>query len=160
MKFEIFLSFKCFLPFLRERSWIVQERRLDNPATIWRHLRLYVFSFKTYFTGQADCWKTLECTIDTFTTGKSIYHFRNEKRTGAEMRPAIKSGILTTDAPLSYWPMCFPVPINSPRSLCESKLGPVSFSWRILHFLYSWFGSLSNDDSDVNENGKIAIGSD
>ena len=53
------------------------------------------FAFKTYFTGQADCWKTLECTIDTFTTGTSIYHFRNGKRTGDEIRSAIVSWIVT-----------------------------------------------------------------
>ena len=68
------------------------------------------------------------------------------------MHPAIVSGIVTGEAPLiSYWPLFFPVPSNSPRSLCESKLGPVSYSWRILHFLYSWLGT---DDGDINENGK------
>ena len=35
---------------------------------------------------------------------KAIGHFRNEKGTGAEMRPAIVSGIVTGDAPVSYWP--------------------------------------------------------
>ena len=28
---------------------------------------------------------------------------RNQKGTGAEMRPAIVSGIVTGDAPVSYW---------------------------------------------------------
>ena len=56
--------------------------------------KIYVFSFQTYFTGQADCWKTLECTIDAFTTGKFIYHFRNEKRTGAELFPQLFLGSL------------------------------------------------------------------
>ena len=58
------------------------------------------------------------------------------------------------EALLSYWPLFFPVLSNRPRGLCESKLGPVSYFWWILHFLYSWLGSLSNDDGDVNENGK------
>ena len=35
-----------------------------------------------------------------------------------------------------------------------------SLSWWILHFLYSWLGSLSNDDGDVNENEKKATGLD
>ena len=50
------------------------------------------------------------------------------------MRPAIVSGIVSGDALVSYWPIFFPVPSNSPRSLCESQLSPVSFlflKWRI-----------------------------
>ena len=34
---------------------------------------------------------------------KAIGQFRNEKRTGAEMRPAIVSGSVTGDAAVSYW---------------------------------------------------------
>ena len=37
----------------------------------------------------------------------AVYGFRNEKGTGAEMCPAIISGIVTEDAPVSYWPMIF-----------------------------------------------------
>ena len=50
-----------------------------------------------------------------------IRHFRNEKGTGAEIRPAIVSGIATGDAAVSYWPIFFPVARNSPnpRSLWE-----------------------------------------
>ena len=43
------------------------------------------------------------------------------------MSPEIVSGIVTGDALVSYWPVVFPVPSNSPRSLCESNLGPVFF---------------------------------
>ena len=44
-----------------------------------------------------------------------------EKGTGAEMRPAIVSGIVTGDVSVSYWPIFFfSVLSNSPRSLCES----------------------------------------
>ena len=47
-------------------------------------------------------------------------HFRNEEGThGAEMCPAIISGMGTGDAPVSYWPI-ITVPNNSPRSFCES----------------------------------------
>ena len=49
----------------------------------------------------------------------TIYHFRNEKGTGAEMRPAIVSGMVTGDAPASYWPIFLPVPGNCPRGLYE-----------------------------------------
>ena len=34
-----------------------------------------------------------------------IRHLRNKKGTGAEMRPAIVSGIVTEDASISYWPI-------------------------------------------------------
>ena len=41
---------------------------------------------------------------------------------GAEMCPAIVSGIVTGDAPVtgSYWPILSFVPSNSPRRLCKS----------------------------------------
>ena len=48
-------------------------------------------------------------------------YVRNRVGTGAEVRPAIVSGIVTGDVPVSYWPIFFlPVPCNSPRSLCGS----------------------------------------
>ena len=37
--------------------------------------------------------------------------FRNKKRTEAETHPAVISGIVTGDAPVSYWPIFSPVPI-------------------------------------------------
>ena len=51
----------------------------------------------------------------------AVRHFRNKKGTGTEMRTAIVSSIVTGDVPVSYWPIS-----NSPRSLFESQLGPVS----------------------------------
>ena len=50
----------------------------------------------------------------------SIRHFRNEKETGDEMSPAIVSGIVTGDAPFSYWPVFSRFHSNSPRSLNKS----------------------------------------
>ena len=41
-------------------------------------------------------------TLDTFLT-LLIRHFKGEKGTGAEIRHAIVSGIVTGDAPVSYW---------------------------------------------------------
>ena len=49
------------------------------------------------------------------------------------MCPAIVSGIVNGGTPVSYWSIVFPVASNTPRSLCESQLGPVSFpflKWR------------------------------
>ena len=40
------------------------------------------------------------------------------------MRPAIVSGIVTENAPVSYWSIIFPVPSNNPRSLCEKLTRP------------------------------------
>lgn len=37
-----------------------------------------------------------------------IRQFENEKGTGAEMRSAIVSGVVTGDAQVSYWPILFP----------------------------------------------------
>lgn len=36
-------------------------------------------------------------------------NFRNEMENGAEMNPAVVSGILTGDTPVSYCPTCFPL---------------------------------------------------
>ena len=36
---------------------------------------------------------------------KQIRRLRNEKATGAEMRPAIVCGIVTGESPVSYWPI-------------------------------------------------------
>ena len=51
-------------------------------------------------------------------------HVKNGKGTGAEMRPAIVSGIVPDNALVSYWSIFFPVPSNSPRSLCERLTRP------------------------------------
>ena len=53
-------------------------------------------------------------------TQNANWRFRiGEKGAGAEMRPAIVSGIVIGNLPVSYWPVFSPVPSNSPRSLCE-----------------------------------------
>ena len=50
-----------------------------------------------------------------------IRHLINDKRTGAEMRRAIVSWTVSTgDAPVSYWPIFFPLPTNNRRKLRES----------------------------------------
>ena len=47
-------------------------------------------------------------------------HLRNDRETGAEMCPAIVSGIVTRDGLVTYWPVFFPVLSKSPRILCKS----------------------------------------
>jgi len=49
-----------------------------------------------------------------------ICHLRKEKGIGADVLPAIDSGIITGDAPVSYWPIFFLVFCNIPKSLCET----------------------------------------
>ena len=51
-------------------------------------------------------------------------HVKIGKGIGAEMRPAIVSEIATENALVSYWSIIFPVPSNSPRSLCERLTRP------------------------------------
>ena len=50
----------------------------------------------------------------------SVTTLETRRQLGAEMRPAIVSGMVTGDAPVSYWPVLSPDPTNSTRSLCES----------------------------------------
>ena len=57
-------------------------------------------------------------------TNTCIRHFRNENGTGAEMHPAIVSGIVTEDALVSYWSIFSVVSSNSSRSLCERSTRP------------------------------------
>ena len=57
-----------------------------------------------------------------------IRHVSIEKGTGAEMRPVIVSGIVTNDAPVSYWSI-FSVPSNMvivPDVFAKDQFPPVS----------------------------------
>ena len=84
------------------------------------------------------------------------------------MCPAIVSGIVIGDAPVSFWPIVFPIASCSPRSLCETQLGPVSFSflkrrnrWPVLSQTHaSLFGFLpaqvqSQRQPEINKDSKI-----
>ena len=62
----------------------------------------------------------------------AIRHLGNEMEAGAEMCLAIVSEIIAGDALVSYWPIFFPVPSNSPRCLCD----PVSLSF-LDHYTFS-----------------------
>ena len=58
-------------------------------------------------------------------------HLRIWEGTGAEMSPESVSGIVTGDAPVSYWS----IPSNNPRSLCaQFNFSPLS-SWVSFSFL-------------------------
>ena len=64
------------------------------------------------------------------------------------MRPAIVSGIITGDTPVSYWPIFFSVPSNSPRRLCEGLPGPISFSFfardQVSPFIVALYSKISS----------------
>ena len=55
-----------------------------------------------------------------YASATSSRHFRNEMENEAEMNPAVVSGIVTGETPVSYWPIFPTNPRDSPRSLCES----------------------------------------
>ena len=48
--------------------------------------------------------------------------FRNEKGAGAEILPAMVSGIVAWDAPVSYWPIFFFVPGTVPEVCAKVNL--------------------------------------
>ena len=62
-----------------------------------------------------------------------IGHSRNERATGAEMRSAIVSGIVTRNVPVSYWLIFSPVHSNSPGSLSflMRQKQPVTFTGKL-----------------------------
>ena len=62
------------------------------------------------------------------------YHLRHDKETGADLRPAVVSGIITGDAPVNYWPIFSPVLWKGARILL---LFPPVLKWRIDLFLNS-----------------------
>ena len=59
------------------------------------------------------CW--LLPGVKTGSLQSYIRHFRKQKETGAEMRPAIVSGIATGDAPVSYWSIFSLTPVTIPE---------------------------------------------
>ena len=62
-------------------------------------------------------------------TSFTIRHFRKEKRAGAELCPAVASGIFTGDVPANRQPMFFFLsPVTFPEIFAK-KLAPVSFSF-------------------------------
>jgi len=48
--------------------------------------------------------------------------FRNEKGAGAEILPAIFSGIVAGYSPVSYWPIFFFVPVTIPEVCAKVNL--------------------------------------
>ena len=64
-------------------------------------------------------------------------HFVNEKGTGGEICPAVVSGIVTGNAPVSYWPIFSPFLVTVPKVFAKSNSAqflPVA-NGRLLFFL-------------------------
>ena len=57
-----------------------------------------------------------------------IRHLRNEKATGAEMRPAMVCGIVTEDTPVSYWLILFLCLLTAPDVF--AKVNSTQFTYR------------------------------
>ena len=65
--------------------------------------------FCFFFMGREEHWCLYAKPETSFTS--SIRHFRNEKATGAEIHPAVVSGIVSRDVPVSHWAVFFPVTV-------------------------------------------------
>ena len=91
-------------------------------------------SCKCYPTDWKGGWKcTWECRVlilcKACRARGQIRHFRNEKGSGAEMCAVIHSGIVARHRAGQLLANFFHVPYNSPRSLYESWLSEVFFSF-------------------------------
>ena len=74
------------------------------------HLYLYAKPFCfVFFMGREEHWCLYAKPETSFTS--SIRHIRNEKATGAEIHPAVVSGIVSRDVPVSHWAVFFPVTV-------------------------------------------------
>ena len=58
----------------------------------------------------------------------SVTTLETRRQLGAEMRPAIVSGMVTGDAPVSYWPVLSPDPTNSTSVF--AKVNSIHFFFR------------------------------
>ena len=129
----------CFICVLEMPPWWIfchhMHKKLLRKVTTWWPAKLLTWKALEILHDCRDNWITLFFWVDHST----ICHFRHEMRTRAEMRPAVVSGTVTGDAPISQWSF-FPVPSNSPRIHCESHLDPVSLSF------LKWQMLLSPDD--------------
>ena len=101
-------------------------------AVLWHHRLIYAIMHKCLVGGH-------ECAFQSWSLSarwglgrrdgwhfrlQLVRHWRNEKKTGAEMRPAIVSGIVTGHAPISYWPFFFSL------SLATSQKSSKGANWR------------------------------
>ena len=60
-----------------------------------------------------------------------IRHVRIEKGTGAEMRPAMVPGIVTKDAPVSYWPIFFLSLVTDPEGIARVNSAQFPSEWLV-----------------------------
>ena len=93
-------------------AYLLNLRRRFEPAGLNRQIReINCFVFHQMIQRK----RRMETSKDTFAT------FWNEKETGAEMCPAIASGIVTEDALVSYWPMLLAIIAICTRAQLHSK---------------------------------------
>ena len=60
-----------------------------------------------------------------------IRHVRIEKENGAEMRPAMVPGIVTGDAPVSYWPIFFLSLVTDPEVIARVNSAQFPSEWLV-----------------------------
>lgn len=89
-----------------------------------RNLTEFLYDFNCKYFSFLCGGKKLQ--LNGHVTDKLLRHFGNKEGTGAKMRPAVLSGIVPGDVPLSDWPF-----FSSPRSPCKSWHDHVSYlKWR------------------------------
>ena len=77
----------------------------EHPIKLWKKLPLPLASVNCTFKRQTD-----------------NRHFRSEKGTGAEMRPAMVSGVVTGEVSVTHWPIFFLSPITVPEIFAKVNL--------------------------------------
>ena len=65
----------------------------------------------------------------------AIRYFRNEKGTGAEISPAIVSGIVTGDASVSYWPIFTLYLVTVPELFAKVNSAEFLLVSKVAHFV-------------------------
>ena len=113
----------------------------SSPGPLYQNeVKRSTFDMRMIFHSQANkthfhkkgCALGLILKVRVFGTRKwPIRHLINEKGTGADrMRPAIVSGIVTGNAPVSHWPIFFPSVVRVPEVF--SKIDSTQFPSRFL----------------------------
>ena len=95
-------------------SWLAKQTPYHAPTQAKKNVVRFeklTTLFLTRWYRENAAWRQ----ADTFAT------FWNDKETGAEMCPAIASGIVTEDALVSYWPMLLPIITICTRAQLHSK---------------------------------------
>ena len=86
-------------------------------------------------------------------TGLSNHYFRNNKETGAEKCPAIVSGIVTGDAPVSYWPIFSQSLVTVPEVFMKVKSAKFSSC-----FFFFFSVTNANDKQSICTKNSFVLG--